>query len=367
MIEALLLTINVGVVGFILSYFFQLKMLLEQRIAAAILLGLIVLSYLFFAISFIWGMTGSNLFLTLIILNLTAAITWRKNYLTFFLEDWNSFKLRYSQRSWQLFGISILLFIGLFSNLVGGMLQFKDDTYFVQPVHAYGDISLHLGIISSFVYGNNFPPQNPNFSGTPISYPFMVDFITAIFIQPVGLSYAESMAYTGGILFALLIVIMVFLIIELTHSKRVALLALALFLFNGGFGFIYLYDGFVKSGKNIFEFLLTLPQDYTAIKELGYWWINVNLSMLIPQRSFLYGFGVALLILTIFLSLKNHFQFKSYILAIILLALMPLIHTHTLVALAPFILYFLYFIFKQKNLDRVVLFLIGLNGLVPKE
>ncbi len=364
MIAAFFLTINLGFVGLILSYFFQLKMVLEQRIAAALLIGLIFLGYVFFAAGFVWGMSGGSLALTLITMNGVALVAWRKSSWDRIQEDWSEFRKRYSSRSWQLLAICLLLAIGLFSYLVGGMLSYKEDTYFVQPVHAYGDISLHLGIISSFVYGDNFPAQNPNFAGTPISYPFMVDFLTAIFIQPVGMSYAQSMAFTGGLLFAILIVLMVFFVIDLTNSKKVAILSLWLFLLGGGFGFFYFMDGFTKSGKNILEFLFTLPQDYTAIKDLGYWWINVNLSMLMPQRSFLFGFGTAVLILTIFLSLKEHFQIKSYILVIVLLAILPLIHTHTLVALSPFVLYFLFFIFKQKGNDRIVLFLIGLNGLV---
>ncbi len=364
MITAFLLTINIGLIGIILSYFFQFKMMLEQRLAAAFLLGIIAFVYVFFAIGFFWGMSGGTLALTLIVLNSSALITWRRSFVNLILEDWYSLQHRYSQRSWQLFGIGLVLFVGLFSYLVAGMLSFKNETYYVQPVHAYGDISLHLGIISSFVFGNNFPPQNPNFSGSPISYPFMVDFLTAIFIQPVGLSYTQSMAFTGGFLFSLLIVLMAFFIIDLTQSKKVALLSLALFLFNGGFGFLYLFEILNKSGKNIFDLLMTLPQDFTAIKELGYWWINVNLAMLIPQRSFLFGFGVALLILTLLVSLKKQFETKRYILTIILLALIPLIHTHSLVALAPFVLYFLFFIFKEKKNDRLVLFLIGLNGLV---
>jgi hypothetical protein len=333
-------------------------------VAIGLLLGMIVLSYVSFTTGHVLGMTEGSLAASLITINLIGISLWHKKVITVLVEDWHDFKKRYSVRSWQLFGLFLILFCSLFGYLVSGMLTYKDQTYFVQPVHAYGDISLHLGIISSFAFGNNFPPQNPNFSGNQISYPFMVDFITAFFIQPLGLSYQAAMAYTGVYLFSVLIILLAFFIVQLTNSKKVAALALVLFLFNGGFGFLYAWENFLNSGKNIFDFLISLPQDYTAIKELGYWWINVNLSMLLPQRSFLFGFGVALLILSIFLQLKTHFQMKSYILGILLLAFLPLIHAHSLIALAPFILYFLFFIFKNQKQDKIVIFLIGLNGLV---
>jgi hypothetical protein len=364
MLEAILLTINISLIGVMMSYFFGLKMYLEQRIASGAMLGIIALCYISFVIAHFWGLSNGTLALTLILINSLVLLIIRKNILKLFQADWQEMSDRYRSKSWQFFGVCLLLFICTFGYLVSELLTYKDGTFYVQPVHAYGDISLHLGIISNFVYGNNFPPQNPNFSGSPISYPFMVDYLTALFIKPVGLTYETSMAYTGVLLFSLVIVLLAFFVIDLSKSKKVALLALVLFLFNGGFGFIYIWETYLNSGRNFFEFLLTLPQDYTAMKDLGYWWINVNLSMLLPQRSFLFGFGVALLILTIFLSLKNNFQIKSYILVIIMLALLPLIHTHSMVALAPFVLYFLFFIFKNQNQDRVVMFLIGLNGLI---
>jgi hypothetical protein len=364
MIGAILLTINIGFFGILASYFFELKMFLEQRIAAALLIGLTGLSYISFVFANLWGLSGGTLASTLIVINCLGLIMWRKKFIGFLIADFKDFCNRYTLLSWRLFGIGLVGFMGIFGYLVAGLLTFKDGTYYVQPVHAYGDISLHLGIISSFVYGNNFPPQNPNFSGGAISYPFMIDYLTALFIQPMGLTYQNAFAFTGVIFFSLLIILLAFFVIDLSRSKKVALLTLLLFLFSGGFGFIYALDNFLTSGKNIFDFLLQLPQDYTAIKDIGYWWINVNLSMLLPQRSFLFGFGISLLVLSIFLNLKSQFHIKSYILGVILLALLPLIHAHSLIALAPFIIYFLLFIFKDQKTDRIVLFLIGLNGLI---
>lgn len=364
MIGAILLTFNIGFFGLLVSYFFGLKMFFEQRIAAALAFGLVFLAYISFATSHFWGLSSGNLALSLLVINLTIFGLWRKRFFLVLLDDLQNFTDRYSKRSWQIFGGFLILFVAIFSYLAAGLLTLKDGTYYVQPVHAYGDISLHLGIISSFVHGNNFPPQNPNFAGTPISYPFMVDFLTAFFVSPMGLPVEQAMAFTGVLLYGILIVLLTFFVINLTKSKKIALLTLGIFLLNGGFGFIYFWDGFVNSGKNIFQFLLELPQDYTAIKDLGYWWININLSMLLPQRSFLFGFGVSLLILSIFLQLKNNFDLRGFILVVILLSLLPLIHAHSLVALSVFVLYFLYFIFKDKKIDKVLIFLIGLNGLV---
>ncbi len=364
MIGAILITINILFVGIILTYFFQLKMWLEQRLAAALLIGLILLSYISFTLAHFLEMSLANLAVSLLVINIAGFSVLRAHTFGLLIEDIKDLKSRYQKKSWQLFGGVMLGFILVFGYLVSQLMTYQEGTYFVQPVHAYGDISLHLGIISSFVYGNNFPPQNPNFSGTPISYPFMVDFLTAFFVKPIGLSVEQGIAFTGVILFTSLIVLLIYFVLNITGSKKVAIIALSLFLLNGGFGFVYFWQDWVLSEKSLLDFLWTLPKDYTAIKEIGYWWINVNLSMLLPQRSFLYGFGVSLLILTIFQQLKKNFQFKPYILVIGLLALLPLIHAHSLVALSIFVLYFLYFIIKNLKQEKILFFLIGLNGLV---
>lgn len=99
------------------------------------------------------------------------------------------------------------------------------------------------------------------------------------------------------------------------------------------------------------------------MKDIGYWWINVNLSMLLPQRSFLFGFPTSILILTTLLQLKEKFSLRTFLFVTLLTSLLPLLHTHSLLALVPFALYFGYFILKKEKEERLLIILIGLNGL----
>src|SRR5262249_16093394 len=43
----------------------------------------------------------------------------------------------------------------------------------------YGDGAWHIGMISSLVFGGNFPPQNHIFPPERLSYPFFIDLWTA--------------------------------------------------------------------------------------------------------------------------------------------------------------------------------------------
>jgi hypothetical protein len=45
------------------------------------------------------------------------------------------------------------------------------------------DLTLHLGIILSFLKGANFPPVHPEFSGAPLTYPFLGDLAAALLVK----------------------------------------------------------------------------------------------------------------------------------------------------------------------------------------
>ncbi|MEJ7617471.1 MAG: hypothetical protein WKF30_11040 [Pyrinomonadaceae bacterium] len=68
-----------------------------------------------------------------------------------------------------------------------------------------GDLPFHLAVITGFAYGENFPPQHPEFAGVSMTYPFVVDFVTALFVRAdaslrsafVWQNYAMMLALTG--------------------------------------------------------------------------------------------------------------------------------------------------------------------------
>ncbi len=46
-----------------------------------------------------------------------------------------------------------------------------------------GDLPFHLQVISSFVYGHNFPPKDPTYAGARFTYPFISDVVAAMFVR----------------------------------------------------------------------------------------------------------------------------------------------------------------------------------------
>ena len=46
-------------------------------------------------------------------------------------------------------------------------------------VNIWGDWPVHLGIVSSFAYGANFPPQHPRFADHAFAYHYLSDLTAA--------------------------------------------------------------------------------------------------------------------------------------------------------------------------------------------
>ena len=91
----------------------------------------------------------------------------------------------------------------------------------------YGDLTFHLGMISSFVFGDNFPPQYHLFAGERLSYPFMVNLWSA------GLWWLDPSWKMLSFIFAFQWVVVWCLIFFLLNGNRYRLLPWAL-LFGGG-------------------------------------------------------------------------------------------------------------------------------------
>lgn len=360
---SLIILIDVIFVGLLITYFFRLELFLEARAAVGALIGILILGLFMLVTSYFLGLSLLGLGIFLVMINSFGFILLRRHSEKLKYEIEN-FKIRFNELSWRLYFIFIGSFILVFGYLVSQLLTFRNGSFFVQPVHAYGDISLHLGQISSFAFANNFPPQSQILSGTKISYPFLINFITAIFVNPLSLRLGQAVALVGVLMMSISIILLAYFSLKVTASKLAACLVLILFFFNGGLGFLYFLKDLQASNLNFFQFIQILPRDYTALKDIGYFWINVVLSMLLPQRSFLLGLSVAILILYIFWDLAERFDLRKFSLGILLISFLPIIHAHSLIALTPFLLWLIIrIILKNKN-KIIIIFLFGSIGMV---
>ena len=197
----------------------------------------------------------------------------------------------------------------------------------------YGDLAMHLGFVESLYRQGTFPPEYSIFPGQQIDYPFLVDAASAS-LRFFGLSLRMSVIVPS--LFMLLAVFYGFWLLADKLARKLAptVTAWLLFVFNGGFGFLYFFGGKYNLTTLLSGFYVT-P---TNLVDEDLRWVNVVCDMLIPQRTTMAGWCVGLaaiyLLITVLEKSAAGENCRRTTLALAVTAgAMPMIHTHTFLAL----------------------------------
>jgi hypothetical protein len=140
---------------------------------------------------------------------------------------------------------SLLVFAVIFLISLAVLYQsvWRSDQYgIVLTGSNWQDTPFHYEIIESINQGN-FPPQTPNYIGTPLTYHYFVDFHTAIIEKMYG--YLPTLM---PVLNALFILVFAFAIYALArpYGRRVAVIATVLAVFGWGFSYFGLFGALVN-------------------------------------------------------------------------------------------------------------------------
>src|SRR5205807_1604755 len=175
----------------------------------------------------------------------------------------------------------------------------KPDGLYTGVLNNYGDLPFHLSVITRFVYGQNFPPEDPTFAGARFTYPFLTDFISAMFVRA-GASLRDSMFIENWIVGVALVGVLHRFGQQLLRNRTAAILTPVLVILNGGFGWTMLFSDVNKSEGGVFQILKHIPHSYTILPEVeqGWRWGNSVTSLLVPQRGFLLGIPLAVIVFT---------------------------------------------------------------------
>lgn len=176
------------------------------------------------------------------------------------------------------------------------------DGMYTGVLNNYGDLPFHLSVVTGFVYGENFPPEDPTYLGARFTYPFMVDFVAAVFVRA-GASLRESMLLENFVLGLAFVGLLHRWAMKLLRDRLAALLTPVLVLLSGGIGWLLLFRDARQSDTGIFHVLRHPTHAYTVLPEpLAWWgafrWGNAVTSLLLPQRSFLLGLPLAVIVFT---------------------------------------------------------------------
>ena len=196
----------------------------------------------------------------------------------------------------------------------------------------YGDMSMHLGFITSLAVQQTFPPYYSILPTARICYPFLCDSVSAsLYLLGTDLRWAYMIPMFFA--FAQVFAGFWFLAREICREKTAPVLTFLFFFLNGGLGMIYFRD------KNAFHELFTgFYKTPTNLTEKGMRWVNVIADMLLPQRATLFGW--AALLCCLYLLYRAVFQRDEHMWlpAGILAGALPMIHTHSYLSLGLFAL-----------------------------
>jgi hypothetical protein len=160
-----------------------------------------------------------------------------------------------------------------------------------------GDMPFHLAVVTGFAHGENFPPQHPEFAGVRLTYPFVVDFVAAMFVRA-GAGLEGSLFWQSFAMMMSLVGLLHRWALRLTRERLAALTVPALVLLSGGFGWLVFLREAASSGQGVFTMLGGLEHDYTRAYP-GFEWGNAVTALFVTQRSILLGVAVALVVWTL--------------------------------------------------------------------
>ena len=225
--------------------------------------------------------------------------------------------------------------------------------------NTWSDWSFHASAATTFAYGQNLPPQNPLFAGTPFRYPFAPDFASALLIAG-GWSIPAALIWPSWAMSVLALSGLILWARRLTDGIGAGVIAVTLALLGGGLGFWLFFGDVARLG--LIKALTHIPQTYDRPQVGAHdplaniQWYNPILSYYLPQRSFVFGAAIVMavvLLLTPPLQRTPFFDWGptltairkswhtwalrseavAFIVAGGLAGLLPLFHVHSLVVI----------------------------------
>lgn len=187
----------------------------------------------------------------------------------------------------------------------------------------WADWAAHLTYASVFAYRDpsDWFVSHPLYASTKFSYPFLPDAISGLLMRA-GIDIVPAFVIPSILATIVLLYVLYRFAYHFTGRMTAAVLVICLFFFSGGLGFLF-------SGQ------VNTPFDwFTYLPGHGVNFINFIVGEMIPQRSFLFGLSIALVIILILERIVAHTANKYLvILGGLLAGTLTVIHPHSLIVI----------------------------------
>lgn len=283
--------------GLAVTYLLDYDKPMLWRLSAGCVIGMAIFGTVGFVVSFVLGLTVLSVLLALLAAALPVLAFRDENIRKEFLHDKAKAKGKLegaSVKKFLPFLYYAFFFLVFFFFFDRAMVIANTGAILTGGSNNLGDLPYHLGAIFAFTDGPPFPPDNPNFSGTKFTYPFIADLVAAMMVK-VGAGVREAMMAQNLALAMSLLVLTESLIAKMVNDRLAGRIAPFLLFFSGGLGFIWFWGDYSAQAKGLVDLLWALPKDYTISDDFR--WGNSLVTLFLTQRGILMGLPLTLIII----------------------------------------------------------------------
>jgi hypothetical protein len=304
-IISLALVLLAAASGTLVSYLYDEGAAFAARLCAGACIGIAALGLVGFVFASFLGLTPlSILFTLLVVVFLSLFVLRNPNRRVSIQQDLRSTyrAIRQGYLDPRRLPLGYIVFYTIvaviFWRVFQGAMIDVPEGIFTGVLNNFGDLPFHLSVISSFAYGNNFPPDDPTYAGVRFTYPFLTDFVSGIFVR-CGADLRQSMFIENFVVALAFVGLLHRWALEMLRDKLAAVITPILVLLSGGFGWVLLWKQATDKNKDSWLGILqNLPPSFTVIPETTWRWGNAVSTLLIPQRGFLLGLPLAVIVFT---------------------------------------------------------------------
>lgn len=299
MTASLLLALLVTLSGAIATYLYDDNASLGVRLCSGACLGLAALGSIGFVVASFIGLSGVAVLITAAICCSPLALFTEAAITRQFKQDLQAASRSLSNPNATSIGYFVFyLVVAIVFWKVFDRAMIEDPSGLSTGLlNNFGDLPFHISVITSFAYGDNFPPQDPTYAGVRFTYPFVSDFVSAVFVR-CGADLRQSMFVENFLLAMSFVGLVHRWALEMLRDKIAAVITPLIVTLSGGLGWVLLIEQAGTNELGLWGVLTNLPPSFTVIPESTWRWGNAVSALLVPQRGFLMGLPLAVLAFT---------------------------------------------------------------------
>ncbi len=303
MITSLVIASLVILSGTVATYLYDQNVSLAARLCSGACLGLGTLGLVGFVVASLIGLTTGAVLITTLVTIVPLALLLSEGWRKTIQEDVHG-QARAINRFFAKPDKVSVLYVAFYFTIAVVFWQVFRRAMIVDAtgistglLNNFGDLPFHISVITGFAFGNNFPPEDPTYAGVIFTYPFISDFIAAMFVR-CGATLQQSMFLQNFILAMSFVGLLHRWAFVLLRDRLAAVITPLLIILNGGFGWVRLLILAQDHESGLLGVIRELPPSLTVIPETTWRWGNAISALLVPQRGFLMGLPLAVFVFT---------------------------------------------------------------------